>query len=172
MLVGFGHFARTGKDTACELLAERHGFTHTSFARALKLVALDSRADLRAVVESLGWDAAKTEEPWTRDYLVDLGNAMRNHVATNVWVHACLDRIDNPYAGLTCISDVRYPNECEGIQREGGILIKITRPGVEPLDNIADQALIGWNEWDHVVDNDGTIEDLAKKLDAIVLPHL
>lgn len=169
MLIGLGHAARVGKDTAAEILVERHGFTRLAFADALRDVAYESNPDVRRLVDYHGWDTAKVAYPKVRQYLIDLGNACRNHISPDVWVEAVFNQI---LAGRDyVISDVRYPNELHAIVDHGGVAVKITRPGIEPMENVADQALAGFCGWGQVVENGGTQDDLAEALSALVTHH-
>lgn len=165
MLIGLGHSARVGKDTVGGLLAQDHGFITVAFADALRSVAYDSREDVRDLVDVLGWDVAKTEHPWVRDYLIALGNACRSHIGSGVWIDAVLR---DDHAQDLVITDVRYPNEAEAILARGGYVYRVTRPGVEPLPNVADQALVGWTGWTGEIVNDGTIEDLGHAVNEIL----
>ena len=169
MLIGLGHGAQVGKDTAAGILVERHGFTQVAFADALRDIATASSPEYRAAVNELGYEEAKVAVPWTRQYLVDLGNACRRYLFEDVWVDAVFRRI--PWDGDYVITDVRYPNELKAVWARGGFAVKMTRPGFEPLNNVADQALAEETEWYTTIVNDGTNEDLAAKLKEFVEEH-
>lgn len=69
------------------------------------------------------------------------------------------------------ISDARFKNELAGIKAAGGKVIRVKRPGVEaPAWQHAsetEQMEIPDSEFDYIVVNDGTLEDLAGKVDAL-----
>ncbi len=176
MIVGLGHAARTGKDTVAGILVERHGFTRVAFADALRSLVYDIDIVCAWMVDDFGgWDAAKVGAPTlVRDPLVKIGSACRQHVGEDVWINALAAKLE---AGRDyVIPDLRYPNEAEWIKYGAvidhssvfGVAVKITRPGVDPLDNIADQALADFDGWDCIISNDGSVDDLAAKADGLV----
>jgi hypothetical protein len=69
---------------------------------------------------------------------------------------------------LLAFTDVRFPNEAELIESYGGILIRVIRPGL-PTDDLheSETALDGY-EVDHELVNDGTLDDLARGIRAIM----
>ncbi len=185
MIVGFGHQAQVGKDTAAGMLVARHGFTRLGFADILKEVLYDinpivapfSRiaqvhpwgpVRLQDVVDEDGWDVAKgmTE---TRRLLQDLGVAARWHLDEDVWVKPVLAAmLNNP--GPFVISDVRFPNEFRALKNSGALMVKITRTGVESNagQHLSETALDN-AEWDWVVPNDGTLLELEETLVDLVM---
>jgi len=66
------------------------------------------------------------------------------------------------------ITDVRFPNEVEGIKDRGGIVIRINRDnGTRAIDvnpHLSETALDDYDGFDYVVENDGSIEDLVDKI--------
>ena len=50
---------------------------------------------------------------------------------------------------ITVVSDMHYRNEAQAIRHRGGVLIRIERPGVGPInDHISEHDLDGWTDWD------------------------
>ena len=68
---------------------------------------------------------------------------------------------------LWCITDMRFPNEMEAVELREGVTIKVVRPGTavgtHPSETALDDAY-----FDHVISNDGTIEDLVEKVKQIL----
>lgn len=158
MLIGLGHSARVGKDTAAAMLVEGHGFHQIAFADTLRALAYESNRSVHRLVDEVGWDTAKVVYPSVRQYLVDLGNAARKTLGADIWVDAAFTKMhaDRDYV----ISDCRYPNEIAAILDHGGIVVKVSRIGIEPLANIADQALASFAGWSAEIHNDGSLDDL------------
>ena len=77
------------------------------------------------------------------------------------------------------ITDVRFPNEVEGIKDRGGIVIRVNRPrkilGKPRLlhktesQHPSEAALDDFSDFDYVIENDGSIEDLVDKVRALNL---
>lgn len=85
-------------------------------------------------------------QPMTvRDFLQKLGtDAMRNGLHDNVWVNALM--ADYYEDSNWVVTDTRFPNEAMAIKESGGIIIRIDRPGVKPInDHPSEVALNGWN---------------------------
>ena len=62
------------------------------------------------------------------------------------------------------IDDVRFPNEVEMIQRLGGKVIRIDRPGTVESTHASENELNDFDEWDGVIVNDGTLRELEEKV--------
>lgn len=87
------------------------------------------------------------------------------------------------------ITDLRFPNEFEAVKERGGICIKVNRPkklkvaidmdsmtraGKEAYnafikEHESETALDGHQDWDYIIQNDGTIEDLIQKVKKILI---
>lgn len=67
------------------------------------------------------------------------------------------------------ITDVRFPNEYDAVKANGGLILRVNRPGygTSMLDlataHPSETALDG-HKFDHVIDNNGDLEDLKKKV--------
>jgi hypothetical protein len=121
------------------------------------------------------------EEPMTvRDLLQILGTeAMRDGLHKNVWVNALMadykihpEHFNDIANGRETgdgypnwiITDTRFPNEAQAIKDKGGMVIKVDRPGVGPVNgHPSEDALKDYN-FDYVIHNDGSINDLDNKV--------
>lgn len=105
--------------------------------------------------------------PWMdisyRELLQRLGEAVRRGVDENFWVHSLLVEYNN--SDIWIISDVRYKNEADEIKRRGGILIRINRDDLNKNDHISETDLDDYENFDCVIDNNGTLEDLFNKIE-------
>jgi hypothetical protein len=167
VIVGVGHAARVGKDSFGAALVKYQGFERLAFADVLKQLVYDSDYRVRWIVSRIGWERAKAEYPrQVRQTLVDVGLACRNHLGPDVWLNAVARQVeaDRDYV----ITDVRYPNELQWILDAGGVAVKLTRPGFGALDDVADKALADSTDWSVVIDNAGTLDDLAIEAGALV----
>lgn len=174
MIVGIGHVARVGKDTAAEALCRDLGFVRRAFADPLKdlafaanpLVTSSTRTvntdvghgRLQWVVQGCGgWEQAKNTYPEVRTFLQNLGVAGRKVFGDTFWV----DRLFDSCKGVenVVIPDVRFRNEAEEIRARGGVLIRINRPGRVAAGHVSETDLVDF-DWDEEFDNGTSINDL------------
>ena len=170
MIIALGHSARAGKDTAAQALVDTLGFTRVAFADPLRALVLAIDPIVAQAVGALGWEEAKTRLPFVRDRLIEVGNAARYALGADVWV--TLSRPALREHKRVVVTDVRYPNELLALKALGALTIKIERPGFPPRDDPSDRALANWSDWDLVITNDGTIEDLRDHITAWVGMYL
>lgn len=180
MIVGIGCTYQVGKDTAAAALVRDLGFQRIGFADRVKELALHinpivvsaqaqkvnveaGRGRLQWVHDGLGgWEAAKVQYPEVRIFLQKLGEGVRNYLGDETWIDAVLNRARH---SDTVIPDVRYTNEAEAIKDEGGLLVKITRPGYGPANGHASENdLAAYEGWDLVINNSGSIETMQAQL--------
>lgn len=183
MIVGLAGYAGAGKDTAAQCLIER-GFRQDAFAAPLKAMAYDINPwipswsvegqRLRDMVDDRCWDDAK-KNPHAREFLQNLGGAVREHLGKGVWVSALRQRWRDSSRADTVITDVRYENEAlwtlcpfVGAKAAEHMLIWIDRPGIGPVnDHPSDQGLVR-DYCTHVVVNDGSPEQLWQRVLEVV----
>lgn len=192
MLVGLAGYASSGKDAAAQCLVHR-GWRQDAFAATLKEMALDSDPciylrtnelwSLNGLVSGLGWDEAKKHQD-VRRYLQNLGTATRKHLGGDVWIRALHQRCLGAGWPPTVVTDVRFPNEAHWLLETGRTgsslspgtplkhrppaLIWISRPGVGPVnDHPSDQGLVR-PLCTHEIDNNGTPEELWRKVLEVV----
>ena len=82
--------------------------------------------------------------------------------AFNLWYHNNKDK-------NIVICDVRFLNEAKMIKDNGGILIKIKRGNNETKDLYISEIEINQIQYDYLIDNDESIEELYKKIEEIEL---
>lgn len=120
-----------------------------------------------------------------RELLQYLGtDAMRNHLHQNVWVNALLcdytfegckndgTQCETPNGNCTSdkcfpnwiITDTRFPNELDAVKKHNAITIKVVRDSGNTIGTThsSETALDHVTEWDYVIENNGTIEDLRR----------
>lgn len=160
-LVGFGHRARVGKDTAAQVLTDL-GWQRLAFADPLRDVVYDLDPRIASLVNVVGWDAAKTV-PYVRHALHRAGRSLRYRIGPYVLIDAVLANVTDS----TVIADVRYLAEAEAILALGGQVVRIDRPGAPVLDLSSEHELDDWDGWSAVIENTGGIDDLADKVLAL-----
>lgn len=109
-----------------------------------------------------------------RDFLQKLGTeGLRDGLHVNTWVNALMADYkcvpaDQAPGGWDCpnwlVTDTRFPNEASAIKDKGGILLKVTRSGVGPInDHPSETALNQW-KFDYEIQNNGNIHDLVNSV--------
>jgi len=155
--IAFGCQARVGKDTACEYLQEKYDGVIYHFSDPLYQI-LHYAQDL-------------CDFPRTKDvkFLQWVGTEWGRTQKDSVWVDATLRRV--PDEENCFVGDIRFPNEVQALRDLGFMCVRITRTD-RPIDRNANHssetALADYTDWDAVVVNDGTIEELYQKLDQLV----
>lgn len=164
-LIGITGLAHSGKDSLAACFA-RSGFQRKAFADSLKAVT----ALIAGEPSHLYFGETSKEEfcdtlgMTRREALQKVGVGMRQAIGPDVWVKRLLQGWVDTGLAPTVISDCRFENEAQAIRDLGGIIIQIVRPGAGLSGNAAshvsengiDDELI-----DFVVNNDGTLGDLA-----------
>lgn len=138
--------------------------------------------------ESFGYDVLP------REVLQKFGTeSMRNVFHPDIWVRSLLRRIEKSESRKFVISDVRFQNEIEAIQQFGGLIVRVRRGPDPNWMLIAEQANRGYqdaldvmtnhykvhrSEWDwigcefdYIIENNGTLDDLARSTLSIVDKH-
>lgn len=68
------------------------------------------------------------------------------------------------------ITDSRFPNDVRRTREMGGVLVRVNRAECEGRKNehISETALDDCDEWDYVIENNGTIEELIEQVRTIL----
>lgn len=171
-IIGFGHRSRMGKDTAAGfLVGHLRGTTRNkkiikaSFASKLKAMCYDlygwtglQEADFYEKEENFKLRDVKLPkiEKTPVQIWIEFGTSVGRSIYFDTWIQYVL----NLQADFLVISDVRFINEVEAIQKVGGKVIKIHKPGTPLRDSVADNALENWTGWDASIMNSGSLKDL------------
>ncbi|QUG79135.1 dephospho-CoA kinase [Bacillus subtilis] len=138
------------------------------------------------------------EKPKPRAYYQKFGQWAREAFGEDVWVNATMTKVDTYMARHTCdcgsglapmlknrvlIEDCRQPNEHTRLCNEGFTIVRITAPealrierarkagddfDLAALKHPTELALLDF-EVDYEITNDGTIDELYEKLDALMV---
>lgn len=130
-------------------------YHNQNIKREIILVDGNSKIDLHRWVRKTG--------PMTgREVLQYFGTNIYRKIYGDVWVDACIRQIKKSEAYKNgypcCITDTRFPNECEGVQKAGGKVIRLTRV-LRPQDShVSETALdrenFDWSKFDAILEND------------------
>lgn len=95
----------------------------------------------------------------------------RELIGQNLWIEIMRRRLENcrKKRFSAVIDDVRFFNEAQMIKSLGGSTWKIVRPGlIPPRGHASEGSLNDWDGFDHVIVNDGSLQDLYDKIDALL----
>jgi hypothetical protein len=116
-----------------------------------------------------------------RELLQKLGtDAIRNGLHPNAWVNAAMagykssvvgyDGNGSPVSELPhwIFTDCRFPNEAQAIKDNGGVVIRVDRPGVGPVnDHPSETALDNW-DFDYKIANVSDLECLQQTVQLLM----
>lgn len=108
-----------------------------------------------------------------RDFLQRLGTeAIRDGLHKNTWVNALmadytkrvifLSNTEKRYGDFPnwIITDCRFPNEFKAIKDKGGIVVRVNRDGIKPINAHPSEVALDEFEFDFEIENNGSLEDL------------
>jgi hypothetical protein len=169
-----------GKSTVAQYLGDRQpGYMRVGFADPLRRMVVE-------LLNSAGypWHQAHRFVHWEKETPLDLlpgrqtarqllrtlGTEWgRQQVADDVWIRCWEARIKGHDRVVT--DDVRFLNEAQAVKAAGGQVWMIRRPTAEHNgEHVSEGALDDWDEFDVVIDNDSSIEEFRRKIDAALWP--
>lgn len=169
MLIALYGPSRSGKDSIAGMLVRNFNFEQRNLASTIRNILLpvfDAVCpEVSAIAREEGWDKVKQLYPYSVDAMIALGQGGRDFIDKDVWLNACVNK---PYSNLV-IADVRQMNEANYIYKHGGELWKIEREGsqVRGMDGLLDDL-----EFDAVIQNNGTLEDLETIVNIIMIDRM
>lgn len=119
-------------------------------------------------------DCMKIIKPTPRFLLQYIGTDLfRKQLHTNTWVNATMvdykpQKMSEYNPSKWIISDVRFPNEVLAIKERGGIIIKLERDNIPISNHLSETALDNYENFNYVISNNGTIEELKDALENIL----
>lgn len=164
----------SGKSTIAQILKNKHGYECVSFAGPLKQMCL-------AFFEGMGYSKEQAcHLIYNKDYVLPGLNITvrkimqtigtdwgREIIDNDVWVKIWQMRISQ--FALVSVDDVRFENEARAVKDMGGQLWKVIRPGVQNTDTHKSEGRLDqWDEFDRIVVNDGSMEQLEEQVLGIV----
>lgn len=114
----------------------------------------------------LGYEQTKNNLD-VRVYLQKLGTEVgRDMCDKEVWIRWAFREVDEALEAGTSIgiTGMRYHNELEHLHKRGGLSIWVNRPGYGPVNEHTSDNTLGPDDFDVVIENDGTLEDLRDKI--------
>jgi hypothetical protein len=173
MIIGVSGYARSGKDTVADHLADKYSFSRISFAAPMKkamyilnpIVSSDSIGNFRYkdLVDVYGLDKAKEDNPEIRRLLQIFGTEVgRSMFGENFWVDLALKNVGSENIVVT---DVRFKNEADKIRSLGGQIWRVNRASVKPVTGHVSEIDLDDYNFDYVIDNDYSILEMYENID-------
>jgi hypothetical protein len=198
MIIGLCGLIGSGKDTAADYLCNFHEFRRDSFASTLKDAVASVFGWDRELLEGRTKQAREWREqidPWwaARMNMPDLTPRLalqlwgtevcRKGFHDDIWIASLENKLRNAKDNIV-ISDCRFPNEIASIRNAGGRVVRVARgpdpiwfslarvtPAMMPLVYPGIHASeYSWasTDFDFIIDNNGSIEDLYSDLKNLV----
>ncbi len=165
LLIGLAGKSGSGKNTAADYLTRAHGYRQLAFADPLKAVvqrAFHFTAEQMLFRKEIEDPRCGKSPRWC---LQHFGTVFRE-VWPEIWIwnlrQNLLDRLALFGEQRIVVTDVRFRNEAEALQRLGAVLIRLERAGAPEVngipDHISERDLDGWAGWqagqgNHFIDN-------------------
>lgn len=106
------------------------------------------------VVEHLG----KTP----RQLMTYIGTDVFKELNPNIWINKCKRELANLSRDVFIVPDIRFKDEFNSFKKDGFVMVKIKRNGIEKIDHVSEVGLPD-NIFDHVIENTfDNISDLTR----------
>lgn len=176
MICGLMGYARSGKNTLADLIQRNHEeYKQIAFADALRAAVYHTNpiidvdgTRVQDAVDRYGYEGAKSTKygPEMRRLMQAYGtDGVRNHVSDSAWVDVVVGATSD---GDWIINDCRFPSEIEAVRREGGTLLWVHRPGVEPANAHSSENSVSSDDADYIIYNHGTPADMMRQFNEIL----
>lgn len=172
-LIGLAAKAQSGKTTVANMLISQYGYSHVSFAEPIRQFIADLTGITRDDLEKA--EIKEAVIPWIgrspRYMMQTLGTEWgRDTILADFWIKRAMRQVnDLSWARMpSVISDVRFDNEAKAIREAGGFVIHLVRPDALVVASHASEAGVSRESTDYTIVNDGTLEDLGHKVQAVM----
>lgn len=178
MIIGFTGKAGVGKDTAANYLSgEYKNIFCVSFAGPLKAACrhifnmTNEQMDDRTLKEKIdprwGFSPRTALQFVGTDLLREQTYIIAPEIDRSIWIKNMEQRINKIPAGMTIvITDVRFADEMKFIKNRGGYVIRIVRDANDGTTHGHASEAQEFSA-DKIIKNNGTREDMYKKIDKI-----
>ena len=192
MIIGINGYSGSGKDAVGQIIQKlcfKQHWEIKKFAGKLKEVAsiltsipvkyFEDQDFKRTVLGEEWWtNCDEGSQPMTvRDLLQKLGTeCMRTGLHSNTWVNALMvdykpAKMDQYNPSKWVVTDTRFPNEAKAIKDKGGVVIRIDRPGIKPINNHPSEVGLDYWDFDYAIGNvsdlvslEFTVENILKEI--------
>lgn len=183
MFVAFTGHARSGKDTAVRYLVDNHEYLRVSIAEPVYNILyatnpiVESREGhgncchvrVQELVDAKGWETAKVESQEIRELLQRLAvEGIRTELGESTLIDRVIRVARERGTKNTAVSDLRFAEESSWVRQLGGVVVRITRPGVGPINSHVTEQRLPDNVIDFEIVNDSDIPTLYKRIEGVM----
>lgn len=155
MKIAFGYKMRTGKDSAVDYLISKYGGKKITFAKYLYEALFKTQ-------EIFNFPTGKD-----RVFLQTVGDWARKK-DKDVFVKLALNETEKDADSNFFCNDLRFVNEFNSLKKKGWTCVKIIRYNSYVNVHNSETELDDVNDWDYIIENNGTIEDFYEKIDFMI----
>ena len=161
MIIGISGKKQSGKNLAAKLIKEcsKKKVVCINFAYPIKrIVAMLLQIPLEQLENHTYKEtrlSSKFNYHTPRELMQLIGQFGRDSISQDIWINYIFDIINNDDSTIYVITDVRYINEVERIEKAGGEVIRIERPGLICSDS---------HESEHDLDNYDKFSKIKQKI--------
>lgn len=163
--------ARSGKDTSLEILKKKYE------KNGLKVISLFYASYIKEYAKKISdWDGYDETKP--RTLLQVLGtDIIRNTIDEKFFINRIIEdiKVYSKFFDVIIIGDARFIDEIEDIKNvfKNAVSVHIEREDKGLLNetqksHITETALDNYKDYDYIIDNNGTIEELERKLEEMI----
>lgn len=163
--------ARSGKDTSLEILKKKYE------QNGLKVISLFYASYIKEYAKKISnWDGSDETKP--RTLLQVLGtDIIRNTIDDKFFINRIIEdiKVYSKFFDVIIIGDARFIEEIEDIKNNfsNALSVNIRRENKDLLTkkeqlHITETALDNYENYDYVIENNGTIEELERKLEEMI----
>lgn len=181
-LIGLAGLMGSGKDAVADILVDMGGYVKYGFGYALRYEIADILKtrecpddypdNLRDIAELYYGKPEKLWQkptpPLMRILLQEHGSEYRRAQDPDYWVRQVMEAIF--LLPKVVLTDVRFENEYRMVKEDGGeiwLVQRANRPGASNEGHVSEQFVktLGPHNVDRVIANDGSLEDLYRKVE-------
>jgi len=177
MIVGISGQKRSGKDLVAEYIVKKYGYVRYGLADPIKecarIIYLFDQEQLygdkkEVIDERYGCTPREILQVMgTELFQYNINNHIEKYnVGREIWINRFF------YSKMSntdyVISDIRFKHEAEAIKKHNGIVIRLERDTGNIDSHNSENDLNDYDGFDHVVDNNKTVERLFLKIDGII----
>ena len=167
-IVGLSGYAQSGKSTVSDFLVKANGYTRIKFADGLKnMLRVIGLTEVQIEGEEKETPCKLLCDQTPRYAMQTLGTEWgRRIIGEDLWVNIWeyLTSAALVTGKRVVVDDIRFLNELYAVQRLGGMVIRITRPGYGPLNPHLSESSLEAVIWKHILYNHCSKAGLYKNL--------